>query len=108
MNTSRADLVAALRSLTESELAEVIYEAVAPLSRDGGHYKYDRWCLAQASFDESLGEEPFVELVALPARGYPHTAELYEQGSCVRCGTSVVTGSKLAVCPVCSHEVSCT
>jgi hypothetical protein len=104
LKPSRAEIVAALQSMTELELAETLHEALEAFHGDG-----ERWCLAQVGFD-SVEAVSSVELVAAPAAGFalPNVSGLFEQGCCEACGVSVISVSKRAVCPVCEGEVECT
>ena len=104
MKPSRAEVVTALQSMTERELAETLFEALEAFHGDG-----ERWCLAQVGLD-SAKMVSSVEFVASPAVGFalPSVFGLFEQGRCEACGFSVISASKRAVCPVCAAEVECT
>jgi hypothetical protein len=108
MNPANANLVAALRALSQCEMAEVIYAALEPLNTGLKYFPHERWSLACASFDPVIESSPFVELVGLPKDGAASMQDLSQQGGCSHCGTQVRSAAKQAICPVCMGEVSCT
>jgi hypothetical protein len=108
MEPSNADLVVALRALSQCELAEVVYAALEPLNADPRYFPHERWCLAYATFDPAIVTGSYVELVGLPMKGAASMQDVSQQGGCSNCGTQVLSAAKRAICPVCMRETSCS
>ena len=116
---SKQDVIKFLSSLSEFEIAEILYEASASKreekKHDSGDFQIDNaLCLAvcsYGSFENKPDDMAIVELVAMPSEDKvdnPSDAVLTEQGECDQCNTPLIGATKVAVCPVCKSEAYLT
>ena len=103
-----------LKSLTLTELALLVAEAAE--HRTAGELTAGRTvyrlaeCFAYRSVGDACPETAHLSLVAYPAvlADYADHDGAEQSGTCSTCGVEVCCAAKVAVCPVCGGEASCT
>ncbi len=114
----RDKVVEYISSLSESELGQLINEAVQ--SRRVEKYFDDEdfevedvFVLASCTFGKYKGKvdvKANIEVYAPPASGDLSrvSGPISEQGSCPKCKTHLISSLKLVTCPICKTEVELT
>lgn len=106
LRTGHADLVERLAVLSDSELAEVFYAAVARRERNGLDDWQTHLVLGEA---ERVGNGPWeVDFIA-PAREEVADPDrvVCRETTCPRCRTRVRSWARIARCPICARTVYC-
>jgi hypothetical protein len=114
----RASVVDYISTLSKSELAQFFYEVSQQRRecRDFNEHGVEvtticiAECYKMVNPGKASDQEPVINVLAPPAHpndvGFPMDAN--QTGSCERCRLPIACATKIAICPVCGAEISCT